>query len=79
MNINDVQNEFVHFPYIRRQLEEMGLVGNMVLKFAADPTAPKGVQFNGRGWRMFKKSEADEYLARKRVELGLAPKKEAAK
>jgi hypothetical protein len=79
MDITDIQNEFVHFPYIRRELEAMGLVGNMILKFAADPTAPKGVQFNGRGWRMFRKSEADEYLARKRVELGLPPKTEGTK
>jgi hypothetical protein len=76
MEIEDVEETFVHFPYIRREMEKMGMIGNMILKFAKDPTAPKAVKFKGRGWRMFKKSEADEYLARTRVELGLPPKTE---
>jgi hypothetical protein len=74
MEIEEIEAQWVHFPYLRRELEEMGIVGNLVLKFAKDPTAPVGVKFGGRGWRMFRKSEADEYLARKRSELGLPQK-----
>lgn len=64
------KQEFVHFSYIRRALEELGVVGNMTLKFASDPDAPFGVRLSPRGWRMFRRDEADEYIAKKRAQLG---------
>ncbi len=79
MDITDIETEFVHFGHIRTALERMGVVGNLTLMFKGDPDAPRGYQFKGRGWRMFRRAEADAYIAKKREALGLAPIKEVGK
>lgn len=79
MDITDIETEFVHFGYIREALEKMGVVGNLTLLVKGDADAPRGVQFRGRGWRMFRRSEADAYIAKKREALGLPPIKEVGK
>jgi hypothetical protein len=63
--------EWVHFPHIRKALEALGLVGNHLVAFRADPLAPKGVQFSERGWKMYRRSDADAYIAHVAAKHGL--------
>jgi hypothetical protein len=79
MEIEDVEEHFVPFKYIREALEKAGIVGNLTLKFNTDPNAPRGYQFRKGSWRLFKRADADAYIARQRVNHGLSPSAEDAK
>jgi hypothetical protein len=79
MEIDQIEEHFVPFSHIREALERAGMVGNLTLMFNGDPAAPRGYQFKPRGWRVFRRSEADAYINLKRERLGLPPVKEGAK
>ncbi len=79
MEFDQIEQQFVPFAHIRKSLERAGMVGNLTLMFNSDPDAPKGFQFKPRGWRVFRRAEADAYINLKRKRLGLPPITEVGK